>query len=399
MIKRLHIADTEQVKSGRVTDVYFIRTEQVLSARGINQPVCMEIFLKSFPHKEYSWGVFAGLEDVCTLLEGRPVNVRAMPEGSIFFTGEPVMAIEGKYLDFGELETAILGCICQASGIATKASRLRIACGDKKLISFGARRMHPSIAPMVERAAYIGGCDGVATIAAAELIDEKPVGTMPHALILQLGDTVTAALAFDEVIEADVPRVVLIDTFQDEKFEALRVAEALGQKLAGIRFDTPSSRRGNFRRILEEVRWELDLRGYKHVKLFVSGGLDVSSVIGLHGIADAFGIGTSISSAATLDFSMDIVEIQGKPFSKRGKESGRKSVFRCRDCMKGYVLPFSDDAPDCTCGNKTMSLLKDIISEGIILSALPSAGEIRKQMLKGLASFARGRDVKEVLGI
>ncbi len=59
---------------------------------------------------------------------------------------------------------------------------------------------------MVERAAYIGGCDGVATVAAAELIDEKPSGTIPHALILQFGDTVKAAIAFDEIIEADVPK-------------------------------------------------------------------------------------------------------------------------------------------------------------------------------------------------
>ena len=396
-MKKLHIADTAQIRKGLVTDVYFLRTEKILKARKMSKHVCMEIFLKSFPDRDYKWGVFAGLEDVCTLLEGRSVNVRAMPEGSIFFTGEPVMTIEGDYLDFGELETAILGCICQASGIATKASRLRLICGEKKLISFGARRMHPSIAPMVERAAYIGGCDGVATVAAAELIDEKPSGTIPHALILQFGDTVKAALAFDEIVEADVPRVVLIDTLMDEKFEALRVAEAMGKRLAGIRFDTPSSRRGNFRRLLEEVRWELDLRGYNHVKLFVSGGLDLKSVLEIKDVADAFGVGTSVSSAATLDFSMDIVEIEGKPFAKRGKESGQKNVFRCGKCMKDYVLPFDDKAPRCACGGKTASLMTEIISEGRIIKDLPSARDIRKRMLEGLSRFAGDRDAKDIL--
>ncbi len=398
-MKKLHIADTGQIRKGLVTDVYFLRTEKILNARKMSRHVCMEIFLKSFPDRDYRWGVFAGLEDVCTLLEGRRVNVRSIPEGSIFFTGEPVMTIEGDYLDFGELETAILGCICQASGIATKASRLRLICGDKKLISFGARRMHPCIAPMVERAAYIGGCDGVATVAAAELIDEKPSGTIPHALILQFGDTVAAALAFDEIIEADVPRVVLIDTLMDEKFEALRVAGAMGKRLTGIRFDTPSSRRGNFKRILEEVRWELDLRGYNHVKLFVSGGLDVKSLLEIKDVADAFGVGTSVSSAATLDFSMDIVEIEGKPYAKRGKESGRKSVFRCGKCMKGYVLPFGAKTPKCECGKMTTPVLKEIIKEGRLTAEQPVAKDIRARFIKELKAFASDGDIKELLCI
>jgi nicotinate phosphoribosyltransferase len=398
-MKKLHIADTAQIKKGLVTDVYFLRTEKILKARKMNKHVCMEIFLKSFPDRDYKWGVFAGLEDVCTLLEGRPVDVNAIPEGSMFFAGEPVMTIEGDYLDFGELETAILGCICQASGIATKASRLRLICGDKKLISFGARRMHPAIAPMVERAAYIGGCDGVATVAAAELIDVKPSGTIPHALILQFGDTVKAALAFDEIIESDVPRVVLIDTLMDEKFEALRVAEAMGKRLAGIRFDTPSSRRGNFKRLLEEVRWELDLRGYNHVKLFVSGGLDVKSVFEIRDIADAFGVGTSVSSAATLDFSMDIVEIEGKPFAKRGKESGRKNVFRCGKCMKGYVLPSGMKAPRCVCGKMAAPVLKEVIRKGRLAAELPGAKDIRARFMNELKAFAGDCDVKDLLCI
>ncbi len=398
-MKKLHIADTAQIRKGLVTDVYFLRTEKILKARNMSRHVCMEVFLKSFPDKDYRWGVFAGLEDVCTLLDGRPVDVRAIPEGSIFFTGEPVMTIEGNYLDFGELETAILGCICQASGIATKASRLRLVCGNKKLISFGARRMHPCIAPMVERAAYIGGCDGVATVAAAELIDEKPSGTIPHALILQFGDTVEAALAFDEIIEADVPRVVLIDTLMDEKFEALRVAEAMGKRLAGIRFDTPSSRRGNFRRLLEEVRWELDLRGYNHVKLFVSGGLDVKSMLEIKDVADAFGVGTSVSSAATLDFSMDIVEMEGKPYAKRGKESGRKNVFRCVKCMKGYVLPFGSKAPKCICGKTAAPALKEVIGKGRLTAELPGAKDIRARFMKELNSFTADCDIKELLCI
>ena len=95
-------------------------------------------------------------------------------------------------------------------------------------------------------------------------------------------------------------------------------------KLYAVRLDTPASRRGNFYRIFEEVRWELDLRGFKHVKLFASGGLDEKEVMELKPLVDAFGVGTCISNAPVVDFAMDIMEIEGNPLAKRGKLSGAK---------------------------------------------------------------------------
>ena len=397
-MKKLHIAQTGEVRAGDVTDVYFIRTEEVLRSKKASRHVCMEIFLKSWPDHRYRWGIFAGLEEACILLEGSPVTVRAMPEGSVFFANEPVMTIEGDYLAFGRLETAILGCLCQASGIATKASRCRVACGDRGLISFGARRVHPSIVPMVERAAFIGGCDGVATVASARLIGEKPMGTMPHALILQMGDTVSAALAFDEVVDGSIPRVVLIDTFQDEKFEAIRVAEALDDRLEGIRLDTPSSRRGDFRAILQEVRWELDLRGFNHVKLYVSGGLGLDDIVDLRDVVDAFGVGTQVSSAATLDFSMDIVAMDGKPWAKRGKSSGVKDVLRCRTCMRDYVVP-GGRRQTCECSGDTVPVHGKIMDSGEITMAFPSAGQIRSLAMDEVARLRRDKPSREFLGL
>ncbi|HDP25738.1 MAG TPA: nicotinate phosphoribosyltransferase [Deltaproteobacteria bacterium] len=395
-MKNLHIADTEQVRSGDVTDVYFQRTETILRHMQASRHVCMEVYLKSFPDKRYRWGIFAGLEEVCVLLEGRAVSLRALPEGSVFFSGNPVMVIEGDYLEFGGFETAILGCLCQASGIATKASRMKVASADRALISFGARRMHPSIAPMVERAAFIGGCEGVATIASARLIGEKPLGTMPHALILQLGDTLSAAHAFDRIIEEEIPRVVLIDTYQDEKFEALRVAEGLGNRLFGIRLDTPASRRGNFLSILKEVRWELDTHGHAQVKLYASGGLDLEDLLELREVVDAFGVGTQLTSAATLDFSMDIVEIEGKPHAKRGKWSGKKSVLRCEKCMQDYVVPFGVTRP-CQCQAPTTETLKPILIDGRLTEELPLAAHIRKRALGEVERLRANRSESEFL--
>lgn len=380
-MKDFHIAHEDEIKAGKTTDVYFIRTKKILMAKGIHKKVFADVSTTSLP-KGWKWGVLAGIEEVAKLLEGLPVNVYAMPEGTIFHPYEPVLQIEGYYKEFGIYETALLGMLSQASGIATAALRIKIAADFKPVYSFGIRHMHPAIAPMIDRAAFIGGCDGVSGVLGAELIGEKPVGTMPHALILVIGDQVKAWKYFDEVVEEEVPRVALVDTLCDEKFEALMAAEALGKRLNAVRLDTPSSRRGNFKRIIEEVRWELDIRGYTHVKIFLSGGLDEDSIRELVDVADAFGVGGSIASAKPVDFSLDIVEAEGKPITKRGKLSGRKQVWRCGN---GHYIknPAGEGLNECpVCKGKVEPLLRPLIQDGKIVAKLPSAREIRRYVLE-----------------
>jgi nicotinate phosphoribosyltransferase len=241
--RRFHIASEADIKAGEVSDVYFARTVQILTARGNDARVKAEIRLKSFPQPDWTFGILAGIEEAAGLLQDLPVDVWAMDEGTMFAPYEPVMVIEGTYVQWAKYETALLGFLCQASGIATKAARCKRAAGDRQVISFGARRMHPALAPMIERNAFVGGCDGVAVTKSAELIDADPTGTIPHALVLMFGDTVEALKAFHEVVEPKVRRVALLDTLLDEKFEAIRVAEALGRDLFAVRLDTASSRR------------------------------------------------------------------------------------------------------------------------------------------------------------
>jgi len=389
MERKLFTADFDDIKSGRVTDVYFDRTIKILKAKGIDKWVKAEFIAKNLPD-DGEWGIFAGLEECSRLFEGMKINVRSMPEGTVFRAYQPVLEIEGMYTDFGIYETAILGFLCQASGIATKAARCKKAAGDRGVISFGARRMHPTIAPMIERSAYIGGCDGVAVLMSGELIGADPVGTMPHALIIMMGNSVEATRAFHEVIEPQVKRVALVDTFGDEKFETIAVAEAMGEKLYGVRLDTPASRRGNFLRILEEVRWELDLRGYKHVKLFVSGGLDECKINELNPLVDAYGVGTAISSAKVVDFAMDIIEVEGKPLAKRGKMSGSKRVLRCDRCYNYVMIPLREISGsdlqnrDCPCGGLFRDILLSHVDRGKIIGDRPAAKEIRDYVLKQL---------------
>ncbi|HET6514254.1 MAG TPA: nicotinate phosphoribosyltransferase [Thermodesulfovibrionales bacterium] len=376
-----HTADPKDIMEGRITDVYFERTLTILKAKGINPVVKAEFIAKTLPDN-WPWALFAGIEEALSLMKDLPIKVRAMREGTVFYPYEPVMEIEGRYQDFCVYETALLGLICQASGVATKAARFKKLAGERPVISFGARRMHPVLAPMIERNAYIGGCDGVAVVKSGEIIGEDPMGTMPHALIICTGSTVEAIKAFDEVLEPKIKRVALIDTFLDEKFEVLNVAEAMGERLFAVRFDTPGSRRGNFYRILEECRWELHLRGYRDIKFYVSGGIKEDDLAGLNPVVDGYGIGTSISNAPVVDYAMDIMECEGKPIAKRGKWSGSKRVLRCPSCSERLIVPNNKERHICNCGELFVDILVPVLDNGKYLTDMPSHKEIREFVLK-----------------
>lgn len=383
------IPGPEEIRRGDTTDVYFRRTMEVLRKTGRDRVrVIAEGAVKRFP-QGYGYAILAGMEEMLSLLAGRAVEVDAMAEGSLFLAGEPVFTIEGPYGEFCEMETALLGVLCQASGVATRTSRIKRLAGDRTVLSFGARRMHPALSTLIDRNAFIGGADGVSVVRSAAFLREEAQGTMPHALILLLGDTVRAVREFDGAVDPKVPRICLIDTLQDEKFEAVRVAEALERKLAGVRLDTPSSRRGNFRRILQEVRWELDLRGHSRVRILVSGGIGEEDVANLRDVADGFGVGTSISNAPTIDFALDIVEIEGTPFAKRGKFSGRKQVGRCPACgeKSRKVVPEGKVPKECECGGPLDRLLLPALRDGKVLAAPVPPRELRARVLEQVARF------------
>lgn len=381
----MFVADWDDIKGGKLTDVYFLRAKKILQAKKISKKVVVEFIVKSLP-QDCNWGVFSGLNECINILTGiKGLNLWAVSEGTVFGVDEPVMVMEGRYEDFGVYETALLGFLCHASGIATKAARCKLSAGKKPVYSFGARRIYPPIAPMVERNAYLGGCDGVACVKSAEYLGIEPIGTIPHALILLMGDPVEAARAFDEVIEPKIKRIALIDTFGDEKFEAINVAVGLKGKLFGVRLDTPASRRGDFKKILKEVRWELDIRGFKDIKLIASGGIDEYKIKELAPYVDAFGVGTSISNAPVLDFAMDIVEIEGEPISKRGKLSGRKKLVRCPNCWRREILYYKDSIPVCCdCNIEMEEILQPWIADGEVVNKLPDINKSREYVLRQL---------------
>ena len=352
------IVPESAIVEGRATDAYFLRTEEALEHAGRNPDVVAEVTADQFATGEFE--VFAGVKDAANLLADYDVDVDALPEGT-HFDGGPVMRIEGPYLEFCRLETSLLGFLSHATGIATAAMEARRAAPDSSVLSFGARHVHPSIATVVERNALLAGLDGFSHVAAGDQLDRTASGTMPHALMICFGpgNQEDAWRAFDEAVDEDIPRIALCDTYDDEVDEAIRDAE-LG--FDSVRLDTTGSRRGDFRHIIRETRWELDAEGHEDVEIFVSGGITPETIRELRDVADGFGVGSYISNADPVDFALDIVEIEGDPAAKKGKLSGKKSVYRTPD--GGHHVALADE-PGPTDGE---SLLEPLLRDGDVVA-------------------------------
>ncbi len=311
---------SEAILNGDTADVYFSRTQSILAREGLDPVVAMEIF----PGRD---GILCGIDEVIELLRRAAPNaaVEALEQGAEMRAKEVVLRIRDHYSAFGLYETAMLGILASESGWATAARTIVDAAAPVPVIMFGARHVHPNVAPQLEYAAIVGGCVTSATPAGARLAGKQPSGTIPHAMVLIFGDTVKAVEAFDRWMPPDINRVALVDTFNDEALEAVRVARALGNRLWGVRLDTPTERGRVTPDLVKEVRVRLDQAGYPNVKIVVSGGVDLERVLLFKETAapvDAYGVGSAISAAPPIDFTGDLKEIDGKPIAKRGRIPG-----------------------------------------------------------------------------
>jgi nicotinate phosphoribosyltransferase len=322
-----------EIMSGESADVYFARAETVLQREGLDPIVTMEVFARQD-------AVLCGIDEAKNLIghvladcDPAETAVEALDDGDLIGPKEVVLRIRARYRRFGLYETAILGMVAQSTGWATAAHECVEVAAPQPVISFGARHVHPDVTDVLDYAAIVGGCVGASTPAGARLAGLSPTGTMPHSLVLIFGDTVVAAEAFDRDLDPSVPRIVLVDTFKDEAEEALRVAHALGDRLYGIRLDTPAERGRVTADLVHEVRARLDQAGFGHVRIVVSGGLNPERIQYFKDASapvDSFAVGSYISGATPIDFTGDIKEIDGRPIAKRGRIPGLTASDRLK---------------------------------------------------------------------
>ena len=352
------------------TDQYQLTMSQVYFLKGQkdNQAV-FDYFFRKLPF-DGGYSVFAGLEDLLNALEilrfdkedinflnlqgFHPEfirylkkfrftgNIYASQEGDVVFPICPVLQVEANIIEAQIIETLLLNILNFQTLIATKASRIRQAAGEPKLIDFGLRRAQGAGGYYASRAAFIGGFDATSNVRASRDYGIPVSGTMAHSFVESYNDELTAFSHFAEVQPDDC--VLLVDTYDTLKSglpNAITVAKKMeekGHKLSGIRLDS-----GDLAYLSKRSREMLDNSGLHYVKIAVSNQLDeyiIKSLLEQQAPIDIFGVGTSLVTGhpdAALDGVYKLSFANGKPRIKLSENASkitlphRKQVFRMLD--------------------------------------------------------------------
>ena len=334
----------ERMREGYYTDQYFNLTRDLLELEGHRPRVLMQIFQKQA-------AILGGVDEAVAVLEqcaGRHIDggwedgwdeleVRALHEGDEISPRETVMTIEGDYGLFAHLETVYLGCMARRTLVMRNVKAVVEAAHGKPILFFPARHDHWLVQTGDGWAAHVAGAIGVSTDAQASWWGGRGVGTVPHALIAAFGgDTVAAARLFAERYHGETHITVLVDFENDSVRTALEVADALGDRLWGVRLDTseqlvdvalqdepdPDRNRGVTSLLTRRVRDALDAAGHRQVRIVVSGGFDAEKITRFEAEGapvDAYGVGSSLLRGQN-DFTADVVRVDGRPLSKAGRQ-------------------------------------------------------------------------------
>jgi nicotinate phosphoribosyltransferase len=324
----------ERIKAGYYSDAYFNFTRELLQELGEHPRVTMQVF-----QKQHS--ILGGIDEAIAILklcsdDWDALEVHALYEGDDVEPMETVMTIEGDYSLFAHLETVYLGCLARRSVIMRNVHRVVEAAHGKPILFFPARHDHWLVQTGDGWAAHVAGAIGVSTDAQASWWGGRGVGTVPHALIAAFGgDTVAAAQAFADRYAGEMNVTVLVDFENDSVRTALEVAEALGDKLWGVRLDTSERmvdkalwhEMGDFKPtgvnpvLVRKVRDALDEAGFERVQIVVSGGFDAAKIAEferLRAPVDAYGVGSSLVRGEN-DFTADVVRLEGRHVAKAGR--------------------------------------------------------------------------------
>jgi len=329
----------EKMRAGWYSDAYFNHARATLLQDGRHPRVVMQVF-----QKHHAW--LGGMDEAIAILklcshDYDGIEIRAVYDGDKIEPYEPVLHIEGDYTAFAHLETAYLGTLARRTLITTNVVHVLQAANGKPLIFMPARFDHHRVQAGDGYAAYVGGQVvgaeiGVTSDEQASWWGGRGIGTVPHALIAAYGgDTVLAARHFADWAPPDMHVTVLVDFDNDSVRTTLEVADALGDRLWGVRLDTSESlvdrslfeEMGDFRptgvneRLVWKVREALDASGHERVRIVVSGGFTVEKIEQFEraGVpVDAYGVGSSLIRGSN-DFTADIVMTDGTPSAKFGR--------------------------------------------------------------------------------
>ncbi len=333
----------ERMRDGYYSDAYFTFTREVLEADDHHPRVLMQVFQREN-------AVLGGMDEALAILalcsgrrtaagwvDGRDdLEVMALFDGDEIAPWETVLSVEGDYALFAHLETLVLGVLGRRTLISRNVRAVVEAARGKPILYFPARFDHWQVQTGDGWAAHVAGAIGVSTDAQASWWGGRGMGTVPHGLIAAYGgDTILAARRFAESFADDLNVIVLVDYENDSVRTALEVADALGDRLWGVRLDTANTmvdrslwqEMGRFMptgvvpELVRKVRDTLDHAGHARVRIVASGGFDAQKIDAFErdGVpVDAYGVGSSLLLGSN-DFTGDIVRVDGRPCAKVGR--------------------------------------------------------------------------------
>ncbi|MDT0201813.1 nicotinate phosphoribosyltransferase [Nocardioides sp. AE5] len=263
-------------------------------------------------------------------------DIWGYPEGEVYFPYSPLVVVEGTFAEAVMLETLLLSIYNHDSAIASAASRMTMAAGDRPCIEMGSRRTHELAAVAAARAAWIAGFDTTSNLAARERYGVPTAGTSAHSFTL-LHDTEEEAFRA-QVTSLGAGTSLLVDTY--DIAEAVRLGvEVAGTDLGAVRIDS-----GDLGVLAHQVRAELDSLGATGTRIIVTSDLDEHAIASLKAApVDGYGVGTQLvtgSGHPTCGFVYKLVAREGEDgtmvsVAKKSKDKasigGRKYALRRLD--------------------------------------------------------------------
>lgn len=307
-------------------------------------------------------------------------DVWGYPEGEVYFPYSPLMVVESTFAEAVLLETLLLSILNHDSAIASAASRMTCAAGDRPCIEMGSRRTHEEAAVAAARAAYIAGFTATSNLAARQRYGIPTTGTSAHSFTL-LHDTERDAFTA-QVASLGRGTTLLVDTY--DVAEAVRVGvEVAGPELGAVRLDS-----GDLGLLAVDVRRQLDALGATDTRIIVTSDLDEHAIAALSSApVNGYGVGTSLvtgSGHPTCGFVYKLVSRAGDDgamvdVAKASKDKvsigGRKYALRRRDAhgvAEAEVVgigekPVDDGDPSTGLRTSDRELLVPLVRDGEVV--------------------------------
>ncbi|WP_121254737.1 nicotinate phosphoribosyltransferase [Nocardioides ferulae] len=303
-------------------------------------------------------------------------DIWGYPEGEVYLPYSPLVVVESTFADAVVLETLLLSIYNHDSAIASAASRMTCAAGDRPCIEMGSRRTHEQAAVAAARAAYVAGFAASSNLAARQRYGVPSTGTSAHSFTL-LHDTEEHAFRA-QVHSLGRDTTLLVDTYHVR--DAVRLAvEVAGPGLGAVRLDS-----GDLVVLATEVREQLDSLGATDTKIIVTSDLDEFAIAAMAAApVDGYGVGTQLvtgSGHPTSGFVYKLVARAGAdgvlaPVAKKSKDKGsiggRKYALRRRNAagvaeaeVVGVGRPPLDDGDD-------RALLVPLVRDGEVVGREP----------------------------